>query len=172
MKKQKQVNERFTKAALQLYSKGLAKKEFESKYNQLKKKAYAILSESFDELGDPKTIEIDVDGDLGLRVNKVVRQNITFDKDAIKENLSHKLAEQIVSKTYTIYDTESFLSYMKELGANPKRLKSYLEPTEKVDLVMLEQLERSGDVSLEDLEGCYTIEESDPYFKINKLGEK
>lgn len=101
-----------------------------------------------------------------VTVTKVTPTDIIWNADALLN--SGLDIEEAVIKTATIKDLDSFISYMKELGASPKKVKQMLIITKSVDDKYLNNLEAIGEISLEDLEGCYEVKRKKRYYKITE----
>lgn len=151
---------------VQLYREERRFKAIKEEYEQSKKKLstsirnymYGKGYSSFDfksrELGD-------------VRVNKIVRKSIKWDVGKLKKRLPPEIIGQIVDKEYQISDMEGLIEYLKSCGVKPKKFKQYLIVSEKVNQQALNQLSELGDISREDIEGCYELVEAEGYLKIN-----
>ena len=86
-----------------------------------------------------------------------VKENtkIEYDVDAILKKVDEKLTKQFIKKDRVIVDWDGFVKFFKKLNADPKELRRFLSVTRKVDEASLKKLYDSGELSLEDLEGCY-----------------
>ena len=49
------------------------------------------------------------------------------------------------------------MAYMKQLGADPKKVKSFIQIDEELNESALNELYETGKLTLDDVKGCYTI---------------
>ena len=73
----------------------------------------------------------------------------------------------LVEKEYYISDMHGLVKYLKSCGVDPKKFKKYLIVTEKVNQKKMDELSDIGDITREDIEGCYKLEEANGYLTIN-----
>lgn len=102
----------------------------------------------------------------------VVTKKIVWDIDKIKSKVDKKLLKQFVDKEYTINDFDGLVTYLKSCGVNPKMFASYLNVKETVNKKKLDQLSDLGEITEQDIEGCYKIEVNSEYIRISELVER
>ena len=64
------------------------------------------------------------------------------------------------------------VEYLKSYGVDPKKFKSFISAEEKVLSEKLEQLEALGEISKEDLAGCYEVKPRSSYLRISVAEEE
>lgn len=84
------------------------------------------------------------------------RTKIEYDVDAILKSLGKEEAKRFVDWHYTIPDFKRFALFLKSKGIEPKDVRPFLFVTKEVNQDKLTKLYEQGDITLEDLEGCYT----------------
>jgi hypothetical protein len=72
-----------------------------------------------------------------------------------------------VVKRYNIIDMEGLIKYLKSCGVNPTKFKSYIGVEKSVNMNAFNQLYDLGEIQKSDIEGCYTVNKSASYLKIN-----
>lgn len=102
-----------------------------------------------------------------VRVNHVVRKMIKWDVAKLKKKLSPELCAELIEKEYYISNIHGLIKYLKSCGVDPKKFKKYLIVTEKVNQKKMDELSEIGDVTAEDIEGCYQLKEANGYLTIN-----
>lgn len=112
---------------------------------------------------------------VSVKVSRVQKVDVEFDADAVERALGDR-AKIVISKKYEICDFASLVEYLKKCGANPKIFKKFIKVEKSVDTKELDRLEEIGFVDAEELDGCYTVKKSKPYFTLRvergKDGEK
>lgn len=102
-------------------------------------------------------------------------KKIIFNPDSIEKKLS-KLSKEdlslIVKKTYIINDIDGLIDYLKSCGVDPKQFKTFLTIEKTVDNKKIDELSNIGKITEEDITGCYTIKESESYFKISEVEDE
>lgn len=109
------------------------------------------------------------DNPVTLNVNRIQSQRIIWDKDKLKKKLSKELYNKAVTKTYTLTDTQAFMNYMKELGANPKKIKKFILVDESVNEPALDNMYETGELTLEDVKGCFETKVSEAFVKLTEV---
>ena len=102
-----------------------------------------------------------------VKVNHIVRKKIKWDVAKLKKKLPPELYAELVEKEYYISDMHGLVKYLKSCGVDPKKFKKYLIVTEKVNQKKMDELSEIGDITAEDIEGCYKLEEANGYLTIN-----
>lgn len=95
-----------------------------------------------------------------LRVVKSSSKKITFLVDMVKKKLPKKIQKEVIKKEYRIINMEGLKEYLKELGADPKVFKSFIQVVETIDKERMEQLYDFGEITLKQLKDCYEVKES------------
>lgn len=95
-----------------------------------------------------------------LRVGKSTSKKVTFLIDVIKNKLPKKLQKEVIRKEYRIINMDGLKDYLKDLGADPKVFKGFIQVIETVDKERMEQLYDFGEITLGQLKDCYEVKES------------
>lgn len=103
-----------------------------------------------------------------LKVTRVRKKSITWDIDKLKKKLDKKVIKKIITKKYTINDMNGLVQYLKECGVNPKKFKKFLTVDEELNEIELNRLYDLGEISKEQVNGCYKMEMSEPYIKLTE----
>ena len=103
-----------------------------------------------------------------LKATFVENKKIDFNVEMIEQVVDKNLFEEFVDKTYTISDYEGLVKYLKSLGANPKVFKEFIHCEKQINKSKLNQLSELGDISLDDLEGCYSVSVMSSYVRITE----
>lgn len=91
--------------------------------------------------------------------------SILFDTEKIEKRIDSDICKKFINKEYEISDFEGLVSYLKTFGVNPKKFKTFLNVKKNVDNKKLDNLSKLGEISEEDLKGCYTVKENKVYIK-------
>lgn len=105
-------------------------------------------------------------GDILMRVKKITPTTIVWDPDKLEERLDKEVREQVIEKRYTVEDMPGLIKYLKSCGVDPKVFKSFIAVEKKVCTEALEQLEALGEITREDVAGCYRVEVKTSYLRI------
>ena len=106
------------------------------------------------------------------KATSVKPKKIDWRMDVVEQVLDKKTFNQICSKKYTIIDYEGLASYLKVIHADPKVVKSFISCEKTMNQKMLDQLSELGEISIEDLEGCYTVTDKEQYVRVTKSEEE
>lgn len=83
------------------------------------------------------------------------KTSISYDILALERELPKEILSKILNKTYIIDNPEGMSNYLLNKGVNFKELKAYIKVDKSVNEKGMEALYDSGELSIEDLEGCY-----------------
>ena len=75
-------------------------------------------------------------------------------------------SKKVINKTYLINDFNGLVTYLKECGVDPKVFKTFITVQKEVKKKSLEQMYELGEVTLEDIKGCYDVETINSYIDI------
>ncbi len=106
-----------------------------------------------------------------LECKMVTPVSVEFIPEELEKRLGKEAAEEFVDKEVVIENWNEFMEYMKELGANPKKIKKLISVRKTVNKKALENAEKLGKISVEDLKGCYKTTKKSSYLKISEVEE-
>ena len=106
-----------------------------------------------------------------LRCVRHQSMSVIFDADKLEKKLGKEAAMNYIDKEYRINDIDGFISLCKSYGMKPTEVKKFINVEKSVNKTRLEQDEELGDISMDDVEGCYTIKKNEPYLKIGIIKE-
>ena len=101
-----------------------------------------------------------------IEVKKVSPAKIIWNPDKLEEKLDKELYNELVEKKYIISDFEGLVKYLKSCGVNPKKFKSFLSVEKTVRTDVMKQMDELGELSMEDVKGCYEVKRSESYLKL------
>lgn len=107
-----------------------------------------------------------------LRVRRIVPKTVIWDVDKLEAKLDKELSSQVVSKRYTITDMKGLTTYLRSCGVDAKVFKSFIEVEKIVDAGALEQLNATGSLSMQDVKGCFTVQEKSSYLRLDTLEDE
>lgn len=107
-----------------------------------------------------------------LSVSNVKQRKVIFDIPKLKKSLSKDVLKQVLIKEYHIIDYTGLVEYLKSCGVNPKKFLTYIEIKESVNNEEINKLGDIGEISMDDLKGCYEVKENEGYIKITELKRK
>lgn len=154
------------------------KKKFDEYYEQVKRKEQLIISNFIYSCLPKEKQKFSILLDEGeeyysnhKRVNVVpVRQKkVIWDIEKLKGALSRDIQSEVIEKEYRVNDMSGLVKYLKECGVNPKIFKSFIDVSESVNTGRIDELSEIGEIVKKDIEGCYTVELSDPYIKLTEV---
>ena len=131
---------------------------------------YSNLSEN-EESFEIETNPFSVSSETSQRVRctKVRTKRITWDTDKLKKSLDKKTYNEVVNKKVIITDMEGLVKYLKSCDVDPKKFKKFIIAEHEVNEEAMNQKFQTGDLSLSDLSGCYTLKLGEPYIRITEL---
>lgn len=100
-------------------------------------------------------------------VKKIEPSTIVWDVDKLEKMLDKEDVRHVIDKTYTINDIDGLVAYLKSCGVSPKRFKSFIDVSKKVNNDALEQLDAVGKLDRDDLSECYTVNKKSSYLRIS-----
>ena len=108
-----------------------------------------FMAEYFDRTG--KTSESNSDVTTFVQT----KTTIEYDIAKLKEKVKPELFEIIVSKAYQVENWDEFTKLLKEHGIKGSQIKPYIRIEKSVDKKALSELYEKGEITIQELEGCY-----------------
>lgn len=112
------------------------------------------------------------DSQFYYKATTVKPKKIEWKMDVLQQVLDRDTFNEICNKAYTIIDYDGFAKYLKSLKADPKIVKSFINCEKTMNQKMLDQLSQLGEISIDDLEGCYTVTDKEQYVRVTKSEEE
>jgi hypothetical protein len=108
----------------------------------------------------------EVNGPTVLKVLKVSPVKIKWLPEKLEKALGKERCSGLIEKTYIIEDMDGLIKYLKSCGVNPKKFKSFLRIDKKVNPDVLKQMDELGEISSDEVKGCYEATHVSSYLKI------
>ena len=108
----------------------------------------------------------EVNGPTVLKVLKVSPVKIKWLPEKLEKALGKERCSGLIEKTYIIEDMDGLIKYLKSCGVNPKKFKSFLRIDKKVNPDVLKQMDELGEISSDEVKGCYEATNVSSYLKI------
>lgn len=153
------------------------KEEFDQsqkEFDEHKKTFYKIMDEYFAKIisghinngCSSKSVKFNNDGFAGgqLVVKKVEKTSIEWDAEKLERKVEKSVAKQIIKKQYRISDMRGLIGYLKGCGVDPVIFKQFLVIDKTVDEKAIDRLGDTGQLSVNQINGCYTVKTQKPYF--------
>lgn len=153
-------------SALKFFEKQKKFKEIQAKFNEVKAQFNGDMSLFFENEQIEKSIMLETGYNQDLQINRIQKSSVEFNADKLEKALGKELARDVVLKRYEIIDFPGLVAYLKEFGVEPSVFKSFLNVTKTVDEKELDKLEELGKIDIEQIKGCYTVKQHNPYFTV------
>lgn len=101
-------------------------------------------------------------------VKKRCRTYIKWNFQKLAINLGNKLFKQVVNKKYIVNDMLGLIEYLKSCNVDPNIFKKYIDIEYSLNEAELDNLELLGKVKAEQLEGCFDLSFSKPWYSVEK----
>ena len=101
-------------------------------------------------------------------VKKRRRTYIKWNFQKLAKNLGNKLFKQVVNKKYIVNDMLGLIKYLKSCNVDPNIFKKYIDVEYSLNEAELDNLELLGKVKAEQLEGCFNLSFSKPWYSVEK----
>ena len=162
--------EQHKKKVLSFYRQQKAYVEYEKKYKELKKKFEEYMVEY---MGNKNKEVLSIDNlegnedDEELLINKINRTSIEWYPDKLEKRITKKVAKKVIRKSYEINDMKGLSKYLKSCGVNPKVFAKYITVQKEVDQDAIDMLGEIGEITPQNISGCYIVKCSKPYIKLS-----
>lgn len=161
--------QRYQQSAWNYYLKEQKFKKVKKQYEELKTQFETDMLELTDALGKKRVLfgSETINGDETLSVRKVEKTSIEWDADKLERKLPKSVAKKVIKKKYSIADMRGLTEYLKSCGVDPKVFKRYLAIEKTVDVKAVDQLGNVGEISVQQISGCYIVKCHKPYFTLS-----
>lgn len=161
---------RYQQSAWNYYRKEQKFKKVKKQYEELKSQFETDMLELTDALGKKRVVFESEEVDVGcgkLTVSKVEKTSIEWDADKLERKLPRSVARKVIKKKYFIADMRGLTEYLKSCGVDPKVFKKFLTIERTVDMKAVDQLGNVGEMSVQQISGCYIVKCHKPYFTLS-----
>lgn len=158
------------------YAMNKQKKEFDKQLNEVKSEFTKLMDEEFKRVkGGSNKIVLTVasDNEDSTRpvggdyiVTRVQNTSVVFDPDKLAKCLSKDVLLDVVSTKMTVIDVIGLVNYVRSLGGDAKTFKSFINITHEVDNSKIDELSEVGEITAEDIAGCYKIVKGKPWYRV------
>lgn len=140
-------------------------------FENAKEQFYKDMDEYFEskKLDDSVVFEYPMLGQSALKVTRIQRASVDFKVDKLEKALPKDVAKKAIIKKYEVVDMQGLISYLKECNVDPQVFKSFLNITKSVDTKVMDKLEELGQISIEQIKGCYSLKKSTPYYTVSEI---
>lgn len=147
-----------------------AEKAYEEAKRQCEEAIFAYMDEQ--NTNELKCELSEAQNGFALTVKKVEQTRVSFDADKLQKALG-SYAVFVIDSKCEIADYRGLVKYLASKGVNAQKFKSFLRVTKQVNRQALDSLIDDGSIDAADLKGCYTLNVSKPFLKVNmgKLNE-
>ena len=101
------------------------------------------------------------------KVTKVSRRKVVFDAKKLKSKIGKEKFNKVSETQWNCFDIGGLARYVKSLGGEFDVFKSFFNVTTKVNESEVDRLSEIGEVTVEDIDGCYSVNESKPWYKVS-----
>lgn len=105
-------------------------------------------------------------GDSVFEVKKVEPTKIIYDAQKLSDALPEGIRGDVIKKKYIISDYPGLVKYLSSCGVAPAVFKKFITLEKSVNEDALQKLFDLGEITAEELKGCYEIKKSSSYLKI------
>lgn len=141
---------------------------FESTIYDLTQKVNKNKREIKKGLGKKDSLTIKTDDNKDFLVSRNTDVKLEFFADKLQKSLDKDKFKRIVNKKVVVDDLEGLIQLLKENGVSPKQFKKYISTEHSVDVDKLDHLVEIGEISIEDIHGCYKADFNEE-IKIRKI---
>lgn len=156
------------KAAYEFFARKEAHDRAAKEFEEHKKLFYASMDDFFSGNGG-STVTFHEDGliDGQLVVRKVSKTIIDWDADKLERKIGRIAAKKVIKKQYRIQDMKGLTQYLRECGVDPKIFKRFILVDRTVDVKAIDQMGDVGELTVNQIKGCYTVKTSKPYYTVS-----
>ena len=158
---------KITEAVLELHKLNSEFKDYKSNFENQKEK----LQNKIKDYTDKNNLEeFGIESKLGMfKIRPVINKKIIWDIDKLSGKLDKEILNEITDKQYTINDMDGLITYLKSCGVNPRKFKEFLNIDKKINDKKVDELCQLGDITENDITGCYEVQANFSYIKISEL---
>lgn len=170
MQEGKQIEE----VVVEYYKAKLAKGESDSEFNNVKKSFEEFMDSVFDNCSSNSiVVTVGYDDENNTRsvggtykITKSVRRTVKFNVGALKKKLKPSIFKKVIVTSWECIDIKGLAAYVKSLGGNFETFKSFFNIAQTVNESELDRLSEVGEIKSSDVNGCYTVNEGKPWYRV------
>ena len=95
------------------------------------------------------------------------KRSVVFDVVKLRRKLDKKKFKAVSTTTWSCFDIDGLAKYVKSLGGEFDVFKSFFNVTTEVNESEVDRLSETGEITAEDIEGCYSVNEGKPWYKVS-----
>ena len=171
-KASKKTGKYFKDAVRNFLIQQVALKNMKESFEEVKEQFYKDMDEYFDSQGlgsDSVVFEYPMFGESTLKVTRIQRASVNFKIDKLERVLPKDVAKKVIVKRYEVKDVQGLISYLKKCNVDPQVFKGFLNIIKHVDEKEIDKLEELGKISIKQIEGCYEVKKSNPYYTVSEI---
>lgn len=146
-------------------------KHMQTRFSEIKADFYNDMEDYFNCNNIDGKLTFDCDDGFAnagkIVVTRIQSSKVEFNPEKLERALGKILSQNVIQKHYEIVDMDGLVSYLKDCGVSPKVFKSFITVRKTVNTKELEKLEELGQITAEQVKGCYTVKSQSPYFTVN-----
>lgn len=176
MQKQKFSRMEVESAIVEFNSLQEKKRQLDSKFNEKKAAFYRYMSEALEsgEVCDGSTYEFQADKFFAdgsskvfnFKATRIIPTKIVWDAAKLKEKLDRDVFRDVVKRDRQLVDAVGLAKYVKSIGGKPSELWSFFNVTDVVDEKAINQAFDIGDLTQEDVAGCFSVETKSESYRV------
>lgn len=176
MQKQKFSRREVESAIVEFNSLQEKKRQLDLKFNEKKAAFYKYMSDALDsgDVCDSSTYEFQADrfyadGSskvFNFKATRVIPTKIVWDVAKLKKKLDNDVFRDVVKRDRQLIDAAGLAKYVKSLGGKPSKLWSFFSTTDVVDEKAINQAFDIGDLTQEDVAGCFSVEAKSESYRV------
>ena len=160
-------DEKLRNICFELFKLRQQEQQAKEKYGELQSQ----LKDYFGKSGD-KSLQFSV-GERSYRVTDVSPKKIIWDVEKLRERLKERgvsieTRAQVIHTDYSISNWGGFCEFLSERGIKSSDVLKFIEAQRKVVQKKMDELSEIGEIKAEDIEGCYTVEQTNGYVKLSE----
>ena len=170
MKKNIVIDDKGIKALIcDMYEMNEELRRVRKKYDKQKREFEAIIEDYLDKKGIPEVC-VDYNGNTAeaarLKVVRVMSKKIEYKIDRLERKIDRKVIDKFVERSYKIKDWKSVVRLLKKYNVPAKEFISLVEVNKTVNESKLEQLEATGEINYDMIDGCFVVNFLKSYIRI------
>ena len=162
-------DKRYCKLAWDFYRASQKVKSINKKFDEMKDDFHGKIEPFFSEnkMKSWKFRNSDTADSSVLTVKMVERTTIEWDAEKLEKKLTKPIASKVIKKQYRITDMKGLARYLQSCGVDVDVFKKYITIDKAVDQKEVDRLGELGQITVQDIRGCYIVKCQKPYFTLS-----